>query len=350
MNERVYIFGAHSRARTLGVYLTSLYPGLTIEAYLINNDEKNAKEIEGVPVLRVNTDTVLDLSVPVYLGVRGIYHEELTALLTAMGMKRIIPVTPKLDIELRNHYLEKYLAEQGRDFKKLNEYSAACVYVVKSAADKPLKNDYELKAYEKEIQVGAALTEKRIAAVTDDTGFHISQKNRQFCELTGLYWIWKNAKEDIVGLEHYRRHFLCQADWVEKMERNHIDVILPTPLYVAPSLAQNYRDRHVASDWEFMMDYLKVLYPEDYEKAQLFFETTNLYSPCNMFIMRKRILNDVCSWMFPILLACADHIGEREDAYQNRYPGFLSERLMSFFFEKCRDNYRIVYADKNFLE
>ena len=43
-------------------------------------------------------------------------------------------------------------------------------------------------------------------------------------------------------------------------------------------------------------------------------------------------------------------IGEREDAYQNRYPGFLSERLITFFFEKNRARYKVVYADKNFLE
>lgn len=350
MNKKIYIFGAHSRARTLGVYLTSLYPELKIEAYLIDNDEYNVKEIGGVPVLHVDANTELDMSVPVYIGTRGIYHEKITSFLTNKGVKKIIPVTPELDMELRNCYLEKYYTEKGRDFKKLNDYLSVCVYVIKSIADKPLKKNYVLKTYEREIQVGASLTKERIASAADDRGFHISDRNKQFCELTGLYWIWKNAKEDTIGLEHYRRRFLCPTDWIEKIECNHIDVILPTPLYVAPSLAQNYRDRHEAADWEFMMKYLKMLYPEDYNAAMSFFETTNLYSPCNMFIMKKCILNDMCRWMFPILFACADHIGEREDAYQNRYPGFLAERLMSFFFERNREKYRIVYADKNFLE
>ena len=42
--------------------------------------------------------------------------------------------------------------------------------------------------------------------------------------------------------------------------------------------------------------------------------------------------------------------GELSDSYQNRYPGFLAERLLTFwcfFYEK---KYQVVYADKNFLK
>lgn len=350
MKHNIYIVGAHSRSQTLGIYLTKLNPNLHIEAYLVDNDEINESSVNGVPVVHFNMDTKLNTSYPVYLGTRGIYHMALTEKLSHMGMQEIIPVTPTLDMDLRNKFLEKYFAEQGKTFDKLgNLTSSVCIYVVRSIFDKQLEQSvYYLTAYEKEIQVGAELTEQRICSIVDNMGENISVKNRQFCELTALYWIWKNAKEDIIGLEHYRRHFILKDDWYAMMERNGIDVILPTPLYVNPSLAQNYKDRHIATDWEYMMRYLKSNYPEDYDGAAKFFDA-NLYSPCNMFIMRKTVLNELCEWLFPILFACGEYGGEREDVYQNRYPGFLSERLISFFFEKNGDRYKVVYADKNFL-
>ena len=349
MENQVYIVGAHSRSQTLGVYLTKLHKELEIIAYLVDNEEQNEEQINGVPVIYFDETTKLNKKVPVYLGTRGVYHEKLIEKLKKIGMETIIPVTPELDIELRNQYLVQHFAELGRSFDKLNELSQkTCIYVVKSAFDKPLQQAYQLAPFEKEIQVGAVLTENKICDLMDNIGENISDRNRQFCELTALYWIWKNAKEDIVGLEHYRRHFLLSEDWIKNMKENEIDVILPTPLLVMPSLVENYKNRHIAEDWDCMMNYMRKIHPDYYEDAVKFFKT-NLYSPCNMFIMKKEVLNELCNWLFPLIFLCAEHIGEREDSYQNRYPGFLAERLITFFFEKNRDKYKIVYADKNFL-
>lgn len=227
----------------------------------------------------------------------------------------------------------------------------ARIYVASSVFDKPLQERYTFAGKERILQVGAALTGERISAeaLLDCVGDNISERNKQFCELTGLYWIWKNACEDYVGLVHYRRHFLLPDNWLERMEDNRVDAILPVPLYVAPSIAGNYMERHIASDWEYLMEYFMSELPTEYEAASRIF-SGNLYSPCNMLIARKEVLDKLCEWMFPILFAVAAHGGEKEDPYLNRYPGFISERLITYFFESRRDTYRVVYANKTFLK
>lgn len=435
-----YIFGAHSRGRTVKEYLRVLHPDMELLAYLYDNDEKNPKEVDGVPVNRVSehyeiinqnpmTQVYLkrdfDVACPVYIGTRGVSHPHIIEVLKSIGFTDIRPVTVQLDISMRNEYVENVFKEKRLSFRKMqvgntinkeatreNNQSnqqptivdkgtvVSCgIYVAKSANDKKLSVDWIPDAYEKILQVGCSLTQERIPGATffDYEGENISDRNRQFCELTGLYWIWKHATQDVVGLVHYRRHFLLPIDWkryfaadsemlgteaadpmtsstestdvvmsgTEAADRGILDdiasdslssynkkadVFLPVPLYVAPSLAGNFRDRHVPAVWEAMMEALAEGDAEEAKRAETFFETNGLYCPCNMLITRREILSKLCEWLFPILFKVQARIGMLSDPYQNRYPGFLSERLITFWFYDHRDKYRIWFADKNFLQ
>lgn len=358
---QIYIVGAQSRAKAVAGYVNELFPNVVVQAYLVDDCEKNEANIQGIPVYPIANNLKLDISNPVFIATKGIYHDEIQESLREIGFHKIVPVTYYIDTWFRNRYVEKIfqqdrrsfvrldrLVMQDENFQKENE-SKACVYMARSIYDQPIRTGYVCPSYEKPIQVGAALTSKRLGKemLIDCIGDNISLKNRQYCELTGLYWIWKHSKDDIIGLSHYRRHFILPHNWVQLMEHFHIDVILPVPAYIAPNIEENYKERHDAADWEYLMKFLKANELSDYELAKRVF-AGNLYLTCNMLIARKEVLNKLCEWLFPIIDAVALHGGKKEDTYGNRYPGFISERLFTLFFYKNQDRYKIVYADKKF--
>ena len=115
----------------------------------------------------------------------------------------------------------------------------------------------------------------------------------------------EKAKEDIVGLEHYRRRFILFKDWKDSFQSGMADIILPVPLFVQPNLKENYIARHTKYTWDVMMEALKHMDHEKYAAAVDFFENNGCYSPCNIMIMRKEILDEYCSWMFPIIFQVA---------------------------------------------
>lgn len=356
--HKIYIVGAQSRAKTLSSYIAFLYPEVSVEAFLVDELSQNDGFIQGIPVYKLENNNLLQNRLPVFIATKSILHEEIQRTLNDIGFQTVVPVTFEIDNFLRNEYVKKYYEKEQRTFIKLTDlteqneqYSVdSVVYMAKSIYDRPLQSNYISPNYEKVIQAGAALTKERLLPkiLTDCEGDNISEKNRQYCELTVLYWIWKNAKEEIVGLSHYRRHFILPDNWQNIMISNKIDVILPVPTFVYPSIEENYKERHDSADWEFLMKYLEKNRPEDYAAAKKVF-SENLYSPCNMFIMHRAVLNELCSWMFPIVDAVAVHGGIKEDVYLNRYPGFISERLITLFFQKNKNVYKIAYADKNFI-
>ncbi|MBR5765764.1 MAG: DUF4422 domain-containing protein [Lachnospiraceae bacterium] len=370
MSESYYVFGAHPRGRTLYEYLRTLKPQDRMLGFLFDNDEVNPDEADGMPVIDLrNLNSSLagseyDLTASVYIATRGEYHEVITGRLSKLGFNNIIPVTPELDMDLRNRYVERSFREKGKRFYKIEGVKdalydgtddRACLFIAKTPYDSEFEKPVPLKEYEKIIQAGCALTDARLkeAAFFDNESLpadNISDRNAQFSEMTALYWIWKHSEFDFAGLEHWRRRFLLPNDWIDIIEQDGIDVILPVPLCVMPSLEENYKGRHIPGVWDEAMRIIGELHTDEHVSAVDYFKENRLYSPCNMLIARREVLDDYCSWVFPILLELNDRMGTFDDKYQNRYPGFVSERLLTYFFDVNSDKYNVAYADKSFLK
>jgi len=277
------------------------------------------------------------------------------------GFEALLPITYECDLWslLRGNCYRNYRLARHKDYLTLEEElgqgigaetkgKTISVYRACSHVDKVLGEDLSRFSWEIPIQVGAALTEQRICETCDDMGENISEKNRKYCELTALYWIWKNDCSDYVGLGHYRRHFELNKRQLQQLAGSDIDVVLTIPIMDEPDVYTVYRRDHVGEDWDVMLDAVRRMCPE-YLRAVEEMGRGRFYYAYNMFIMRREILEDYCEWIFPILAYCEMHCKEKEDMYQNRYIGFLAEHLMSSYFTYHENEYKIVHARKHFI-
>lgn len=216
-------------------------------------------------------------------------------------------------------------------------------YVVVNAADNILREERCYSKWDVTIQSGCALTEKRIAALSDDSGENISRLNPVYSELTALYWVWKHKRSSYVGWSHYRRMLDIGTDELEAFMQEGIDVIMPAPMLFEQSVKEQYSSSHALDAWEAMMEVLRNRQPEYYEAACEVFAQNMLFPYC-MGIYTYAYFDSYLSWLFPILEEVYSVIGEKWDVYQNRYIAFLAERLHALYFIFHCDtlNYRIV--------
>lgn len=187
----------------------------------------------------------------------------------------------------------------------------------------------------------------------DNTGDHISQKNPTFCELTGIYWAWKNLSCDYIGLAHYRRHFCGKK---QKDKWNSIlstaeaeallqatDVVLPKRRnYYIETVYNQYIHAHPAEPLDLALR-LAAKHGQTYEKAVESMKKRTWTHIYNMFLMKKDIFDDYCQWLFPILFEVERKIDiSSYSQYDKRVFGFLSERLLDIYLEANGISYREI--------
>ena len=181
----------------------------------------------------------------------------------------------------------------------------------------------------------------------DNTGNNISEKNHTYCELTAIYWAWKNLnldEFDYIGVAHYRRHFsikknakslefaLKKQELESVFQKSNSETVITTPKRRYFSSIENHYiyskkgfDKQHKADIENLKRATIELSPE-YEEDLNDVLKSNQAHMLNMFIMPTNLFSDYCSWLFPII----DRVVylSKDRINQNRYAGALSEFML----------------------
>lgn len=199
--------------------------------------------------------------------------------------------------------------------------------------------------------------------IYDNTLFNISDKNPYYCELTALYWIWKNEKIDgFVSFEHYRRFFCSKSSvfkfkpisekYIEKKLKKY-DIIVSNKFKFKTTIYEYYKKNHIISDLDQCRSIIANFYPEYLKSFDEVMKSKQTFM-CNMFVMSKKLLDEYCEWLFGIFDKLEKHISlDGRDNYQKRVYGFLSERLFNVWVNYNKFKYTccpiFMPTDKPFL-
>lgn len=185
------------------------------------------------------------------------------------------------------------------------------------------------------IHVGRAISkykDEMSDMIGDDAGDNISEKNGAYCELTAIYWAWKNLKDvEYIGLAHYRRYFETKftEENIDEIFRS-CDVILAEPY-----LHDRYNEMKMARslDMEDEVIFLKVfkkLYPE-YEQTLIDYLYGFKDYAYNMFVMRRDLFDEYCKFLFSILFECEHLMKPMVYTCSARRLGGIAEFLLPIF-------------------
>ena len=178
----------------------------------------------------------------------------------------------------------------------------------------------------------------------DCTGENISAKNPNYCELTALYWAWKNLECDALGLAHYRRYFAGKNSGGRK-ERvatgeqlaaavSQAGIVLPRRRnYFIETNYTQYAHAHHEEDLIATREIIAQREPGGIAKYDEIMGRTYGHR-FNMFVMRRDLADAWCEWLFDILFELEGKLDiSSYSANDARVFGFVSERLIDYWVE-----------------
>lgn len=189
------------------------------------------------------------------------------------------------------------------------------------------------------IQVGGA-ADDFAGCLRDDTGDSIADKNPYYCELTAMYWVWKNVDDPCKGLAHYRRYFgkrplssrvgdIQPYDALVRMLEGWDMLAAKPAVYHVNAREQLLMDCCTPETFDRLEAVVAALSPDSMDAFRAFF-AGNRASQYNMLFCRREAFDDYCAWLFPILFTLEGQVDlTGASDYQKRLFGFLGERLMN---------------------
>ena len=175
--------------------------------------------------------------------------------------------------------------------------------------------------------------------LSDNIGINISNKNKNYSELTALYWIWKNDKSSsYVSIEHYRRFFMDPDSLFPKiiskskfdfLLSDHKKIVVPQKQKWSVSIGMHYKTNHSTKDYNNVVKIIQDICPEYLEDFNKVMNGHEIFM-FNMMGMPKEKFDEYCKWLFSILfrLESITDLSKR-NSYQQRAYGFMSERLFN---------------------
>lgn len=197
-----------------------------------------------------------------------------------------------------------------------------------------------------------------IGFIGDNTGDNISLKNPSYCELTGLYWAWKNLDTDYIGLAHYRRHFTVKSRAqrknlapmqavlsgaeAEELVQNYRILVPQKRKYYIETLYSHYAHTHYKEHLDVTREIIEQMYPIYLKEYDAVMRQRGGYM-FNMYIMEKSLSDAYCKWLFDILFELEKRLGTREySAFQGRFYGRVSEILFNVWLNHQRIPYKEI--------
>lgn len=210
------------------------------------------------------------------------------------------------------------------------------------------------------IYVGAYKKEN-IGFQRDDEGKNISHKNSSFCELTALYWAWKNLDCDYLGLTHYRRHFkgknkskdafnkVLSYREADRLLSNTDILVTKRRNYYIENIYDHYKHTLYIETLDTARKVILKKYPNYIKSFDKCMKHTHMHA-FNMFIMKRNKLNEYCEWLFDILFELEEQLKDKQyNEFHSRYPGRVSELLLDVWLEEKGYNYTevpFIYMEK----